>query len=1024
MLGTVCALLLSSVAFVAQAQNAPLNRIDIPSGDLVSALDRLARRSGLQFVYRADLLKGLRTPGVRDAVSVGEAVDLLLQGSGFVAHRDASGAMVIVRGEASSLTRSASTPPAAWDAAGGGAGSKRRSIVDLQKVQITGSRIPRTQIEGSVPVMVMTAKEIQANGFATVSDVLRAITQNIGETQSQQTLGAADFTPGAQDVDLRGLGPNHTLLLINGRRIADFPLALMGGSNFTDVSNIPLGMIDRIEILTGSGSAVYGSDAMSGVVNFLLKKRVDGATVAIRVGDTARGGRESVDLSVSSGFNGERFSATYGFELQSLNPLWAYQRSAQDSTLDAPVAAQRFPRRSFLRTKGREYLDPGMATCQSLSHLYGGTLRYTPRPGSGPGGADGNYCGSSESIGYSTVLNKRDSFHALGSVGYVFDGGSEWFADLLLNHSELSSYRDLNIWSYQGPDIHALGYFFNRATNQVEFWQRQFSPEESGGLGNGMTRSHQKKLDVNTGFKGRYGENWEWEAALNHSQYRLTASWPRIVAAKADALYLGPQLGTNDDGLPVFHADPRRLYSPLTRAEFDSIAARSVYQAKSSTDVVSYTLANSELVSLPAGGVGFAGTVELGNQSYDINVDPLAAQYYYYSLPDSGGQGSRNRWAATGELRAPLLESLSLGLAGRYDQYRYGGDGIAKFTYSAGFEWRPFESLLVRGSYGTAFRAPDLHYLFAGEGSRDVYGVDYYRCRTEYSSADIVNCKYSQEILSMTRSGNRKLEPETSTSWTAGLVWSPVAGLDFSLDYFDIDLRDGVQDVRSDDVLKNEADCRIGQRIDGRPIDGRSPACIDALGRVTRFSNGSVYGVHVNPINTAREIASGIDFSARYQWETALGNFSLGGSSTWMRERESQEHAGEAIEDQFSVNSGFNIPRNKASASLHWERPRWSATLHAQRLGRLPTGSSYGRIFVPANGLSPWVGATYLYSASVQYSFSDHAQLSLTVANVFDKMPPKDPSFATYPYYNISWFDTAGRQLYLRYTHKFGGSAL
>ena len=139
----------------------------------------------------------------------------------------------------------------------------------LDSVVVTGSRIPRAQVEGPAPVSVITAEDIQAGGFTSVPDVMQSLTQNGGQTQSQQSAGGADFSPGAQQVDLRALGPNRTLVLVNGRRIADFPLPFGGRSNFTDVSSLPLGMIDRIEVLTGSASAIYGSDAISGVVNFI-----------------------------------------------------------------------------------------------------------------------------------------------------------------------------------------------------------------------------------------------------------------------------------------------------------------------------------------------------------------------------------------------------------------------------------------------------------------------------------------------------------------------------------------------------------------------------------------------------------------------------------------------------------------------------------------------------------------------------------------------------------------------------------
>ena len=159
----------------------------------------------------------------------------------------------------------------------------------VEALVITGSRIPRAATEGPAPVTVITSDNIRASGFNSVPDVMRSLTQNGGETQTQQSSSGMDWTPGAQQVDLRGLGPNHTLVLVNGRRIADFPLPYNGKSAFTDTSSIPLGMIDRIEVLSGSASAVYGSDAISGVVNFNLKKKVDGTTVDATFGGPASG---------------------------------------------------------------------------------------------------------------------------------------------------------------------------------------------------------------------------------------------------------------------------------------------------------------------------------------------------------------------------------------------------------------------------------------------------------------------------------------------------------------------------------------------------------------------------------------------------------------------------------------------------------------------------------------------------------------------------------------------------------------
>jgi len=1006
-----------TAALAAQASPAPAP-IDVPAGDLAAALNILARQSGTQLVYRADELKGRRTAGVRGAASADQALQQLLRGSGLAARRDAAtGAVLVARQDAA--PRLPAPAPAAQDAAP--AAAPAAEVTEIETVQVTGSRIPRAQIEGPAPIGVITAEEIRANGFTSVADVLRGMTQNNGETQSQQSASGADFSPGAQQVDLRGLGPNHTLVLVNGRRIADFPMPFKGRSNFTDISSIPVAMIERVEVLTGSASAIYGSDAISGVVNFILKKRAEGLVVDARLGTTSEGGGESFEASLVGGFERGRFGGVYSIDLQSQTPLWAYERDIQDSTLDGPTASSRIARRAYLRTDWWDtYLDPGEATCQALAGQNGGSTYHASRPGWGEYDPEiddygpGYYCGSDESIGYGTILSRRRGANGYASLSYAFDNGSQWFADVQAGYHEGDLFRDVASWSHMAPDGNEEGYFFNQATGQVEYWQRQFSPEEMGGLGRGMVETTQRTFGLTTGFQGSLARDWDYEASLSYSQYKARISWPQIVAARANALFLGPQLGTDEDGFPIFDADPARLYTPLTRQEYDSIAARTVYHPQSETATLAATVSAAELFALPGGAAGFAGTVEFGHQSYDLNPDPLATQYYYYSWKDSDGHGSRNRWAAAAELRMPLLPTLSWSLAARHDQYRYSGNTVGKATWSTGLEWRPGESLLVRGSYGTAFRAPDLHYVYAGTGNDETSGIDYYQCLQD--EAD--DCSDYDYGLIRTRAGSPDLEPETSTSWTAGVVWSPLEGLDLSVDWFDIDMRDQVQDMSVDAILRDEAACRLGE------LDIASPTCVDALARVTRSSgNGNLYGIYVNPINVAREYTSGVDATARYRLETAAGRFTFALNHTWVKEHEFQQFPGDPVEDQFAINSGFDIPRTKTNASVGWERGAWTATVYGQRLGRLPNGWSYDQVWEEGDP-GPWIGATYRYNASLQYRFHARSRLTLAVVNVANKMPPKDPTYTAYPYYDIAWFDSVGRQINLQYTHQFGGDGL
>ncbi|MBD4705011.1 TonB-dependent receptor [Xanthomonas citri pv. citri] len=1007
-LGLIC----GAVALQAVAATAT---IDIPPGPLGTALDTLSRQAGLQLLYQPRQIQGISSRGAHGASNADQALEQLLQDTGLVAHRDVSGAILLQPARPKAPARA--QPPQA-------ANSLPPAPVALEPVQVTGSRIARAQVEGSAPLAVITAEQIQAGAFATVPDVLRAMTQNIGQTQSEQSFGSADYSPGSQQVNLRGLGPNHTLVLVNGRRIADFPMPFQGRSNFADVSNLPLGLVDRIEILTGSGSAVYGSDAVAGVVNILLKQRADGTTVDARVGQTDRGDAQSSQLAISSGYSHGAFDGVFGLAAVSQQPLWAYERTRQDSTRDAPAERAAAPRRTFLRTDASgTYLDPGEAACAPLAELNGGSTGYSARAGQGaldPATGQrgpGHYCGSSTSIGYGTVVNRRRGFNAHASMRYTFGDSLQWFADLQLGVHAVSLLRDVPGWSYMAADGNEQGEFYNRATGQVEYWSRQFTPEEMGGLNRNMIETRQKTLGITTGFKGAFGEAWSYETALSHAQYRARISWPRIVAARANALFLGQPAGTDpDSGHAAFDADPARLYTPLRRAEYDAIAARTEYAPRSRTDTLSATLTNAQWWSLPGGQAALSMTAEVGGQSYDLRPDPLATQYYYYSWRDADGSGDRDRWAIASELRLPVAERVNLGMAARFDQYRYAGRRTGRFTWNAGWEWRPRDSLLLRGSYGPGFRAPDLHYLFAGEGNDEATGVDYYRCATQDGQASIAACRFNDEALVRRRRGNRALRPETSTAWTAGVVWSPRQGLDLSPDYYAIDMRDQVQDLSVDRVLRDEADCRLEQR------DADSIACREAMGRVERRADGALSAVSVAPINIARETTSGVDAALHYETQTRWGAFDLLINYTWVHRHRIQRDDGAALESAFAVNSGYDAPRTKANAALRWSRNAWSASLQGQRLGRLPSADSYLEIQAPDSETGPWIAATYRFNGTLQYRVTDRAQVSLAVTNLLDAMPPVDRSATIYPYYDASWFDTTGRRFALQYTHKFGGA--
>lgn len=901
---------------------------------------------------------------------------------------------------------------------------------DTGEIIVLGSRIPRIQGEGPAPVTTITSDDILRNGYQSVPDVLRAITQNGGETQSQQSFSGADFTPGAQQVDLRGLGPNHTLVLVNGRRIADFPLPFNGNSNFTDISNIPVGLIERVEVLSGSASAVYGSDAISGVVNFQLKSKPDGTRLDFRYGNTEQGGGASYRLTGTTGWETGGFHGVVGIELLDQRPVWAYQRKLQDSTADDPTEGTPLARRTFLRADEYiDYIDPGADTCASLAHLNGGTTYYASRENYDTFSGPGYFCGSNESIGYGTIISERQSVSAYGSIGYTLSDKAEFFTDLQFSYSKLKLFRDVLDWYYVTPDGNEEGTFFNPNLSpdatwsglQLDNWTRQFTPEEMGGFEPGMTRNTSISYNITPGIKGKFGagDRWAYELSFNHAEYRSKVSFPQVVIDKANAFFLGPQQGVDEEsGYPIFNADPTRLYTPLTPAEYRSITQDAVYRPKSWVNNVSATVNTTDLFQLPAGPVGFAAVLEAGNQGYDLHPDPLALTNYYVGLVDSDGSGTRQHWGAGGELRVPVFKFLQLDGAARYDHYSFGGNGFGKMTWNLGAELRPTETLLVRGAYGTGFRAPDLNYVFRGPGNTHPSGTDYYLCRMNGQGEDISDCDYADEGIVSHRSGNRKLRPETSTSINAGVVWQPRKWFDVSADYFRVAMKNQVLDMNIDSLLRDEADCRLGETAAGTPVDGNSPTCLDAIARVQRYDGGArdgeLQGVFIGPINVARETTDGIDIAAHLRSPvTGIGTFSLALSYTYVFNHTIRQYPGDPTVNKLAYDSDYYIPRDKGTASLTWDLGKFSTTLTGQRLGKLPNWDE-----------DAYIKASYLFNLSAQYKLTDRVQLSGTIDNLFGQNPIKDRTYGSYPYYDISWFDGVGRSFYLQLTYKMGGAKL
>jgi len=335
----------------------------------------------------------------------------------------------------------------------------------LDAVEVVGSRIKRAEIEGPSPVTVITAAQIEAEGFNTVYDALNTLTQTTGSFQNE--LFQNGFTPNAQVLNLRGLGPGRVLTLINGRRAADYPLPYNGQSNFVNLASVPTAAVERIELLAGGASAIYGSDAVAGVINIVLKTNFEGQYLSYLTGRPTRGGSPTNNIQWVGGNTGDRWSLTYAVEYYERGEMFASERDFMDSYRDDPtvdpaaataVQGIRLRNRLIGTGPGSQVWQPGQ-TVGSTCSRWGGDFELDTRTGRTPASQNGTWCGY---YGYPATQAIRNSDENIS--GYLYGtlditDNTQGFISLNVWDSEASTASNTQFWSvplFYDPNFGAL----------------------------------------------------------------------------------------------------------------------------------------------------------------------------------------------------------------------------------------------------------------------------------------------------------------------------------------------------------------------------------------------------------------------------------------------------------------------------------------------------------------------------------------------------------------------------------------
>jgi iron complex outermembrane receptor protein len=922
--------------------------------------------------------------------------------------------------------------------------STTNKATKLDKIVVTGSLIPQTTLETAKPVLIISAEDLKNRGFTSVQDALHQSSFATGGVQGNQT--SASFTQGAETNSLFGLDPGYTKYLIDGRPMANYPALYNGSSVFNNISGIPIDLVERIEILPGGQSSLYGSDAIAGVINIILKKKMDGGVVSTRFGKYSEGGGASKRFSIADGFSSAdgRFNMLIGGQYDYNTPIWGYQRDLTKqfnlNGSSVPVASRDF----LVFGPGGKYYFKDPNNCADVSSGFGGTEGLQHRPGRAQ-----PYCGSFFSPGYKTVKNGKESGQVYTHATFDLNDNTQLYGDLLYSKEKVRYHVGSNYtyWGSSDEFKSSSGYFFDPNIGNLIQIQRAFLPEDMGGWEHSMNKNEDTSTALTLGVKGTVGaSNWDYDVGASHTEYKLTENqFARLRGPINDYFnshILGPQQGTTS-GYPIFTPNYAALYHFIPIGDFNKFTTYTHTQSRTYDNMLRAQVTNGSLFSMAGGEAGLAVAVEAGTEGWRYTPDPLLVpdpvtlESQIWGTTSVSGNGSRTRGAITGELRLPVFQQLTVSLSGRYDRYKAADTTFSKPTYNLGLEYRPFESLLLRGQYGTAFKAPTLADEFQGLSGFYSTTFDYLYCHRQnpaYDVGKISDCLNDANVSTAgsnpqffgTQSGNTKLLPITADNYGYGIVWAPSAKFSVAVDYHHFNIRNEVATQSVDQLMKDDLNCTSVANGGTGLLDANSGTCQAAFSQITRNGQGILQTVHVNKINVAREVLNVLTVSSGYQQSIgAWGDLSFKGSLTRNLKHESQTYPTDPTINLLDNGYYSRDPHTKANASVAWKKNNWTTTVYGDYIGRTGNSIAYNNLSgfeYPGGG---YVGSYTTYNASVNWAATPNLEVSFISTNLFNKMPTMDVrsynGFSGEPY-NSDSFDVYGRGYYLEARYSFGKS--
>lgn len=876
----------------------------------------------------------------------------------------------------------------------------------LDRIEVTGSRIKRADIEGSLPVVVMDRAQIEASGSISVADFLRDTTFNsFGSYQSRS--GSAGL--GATTVSMRGLGSERTLILIDGRRAPTSPQLGSG----QDLNSIPLAAVERFEILSDGASAIYGSDALGGVINIITRKDFDGVQISFGMGRPTEDGGDTEEGSVIIGTSSDRGRVLAGASYAERDIVFNRDRDYWYAGPGGSVYSNNFATRISTAASARlphptyGTAVPGLCTNGDDSDLFWqastGVCQFNHKAVSAVISsmknnsvfARGDYeINDDWTFYFDAASTKAQAFGRYAPVpSSPFPGGAIRLVAGSPNHpgtapadGGLNPYYDDFYAQYANQDLF-LFHRFAALGNRDSF---------SEVTTNNYTGGFQGRLGaVDLDFGARYVESRGWDKGENY-----------VVGGLAQAPITSGAYNIYDP----FAGNPNGL-------GFTTTILRDL---KTSTKEF-YANAGFDLFSLSGGSAAAVVGAEYREEYYQDNYDPLSESGQVVGSAGNSAAGGRDVTAVYFEVLFPFLSNFEVDIAGRYDEYSdYGSD----FAPKVSMRWQPLDSLTFRASYGEGFRAPSLDILTA----KPSFSAD--------STSDRDTCimltgnpSCSTQINTW-RIANPSLTSEQSEQFSLGVVWDATNWLNMSLDYYNIKITDQIAFIGSATItgcLRGSITmCPTGLSLFPTGTSANPPHPEIGLGLELDPVTGGIVYAQTGYANLGEIQTEGYDFTART-------NFDLGGWGSLRNQLMIGYVADQHTNDNPSYVGQPGAPRIRAGLQNVWSMNDFEVTWNINYIHHTHSWTYRDWIGDSRNGYTGsfeeyaegLVGKTMpsFTSHDLQFSYKApwDATVSLGVRNALNRDPSNDYLYTHYAADSVdtTLYDVWGRVPYFRYTQRF-----